>query len=111
MRLKRGVITNGVQPPIWFALGVATEVFGELNKVLIVTSLADGHADKPRSLHHKGLAADLRTRDLKPEQRKNVCDWLAESLDHLGFDVVLESDHIHIEYDPKQGEKWLTETA
>ena len=64
-----------------------------------VTSLNDSkHSFK--SLHYSGCAADLRTRDLKgitPEEMKvRLKDALGKD-----FDVVVESDHIHVEYDPK----------
>ena len=50
------------------------------------------------SLHYKGLAIDLRSRDMK--NPKLVVKMLKMALDYE-LDIVLESDHIHIEYDPK----------
>jgi hypothetical protein len=68
------------------------------------------------SLHPKGLAADLRTRDMTEQQRY---DWFAAlklRLEPMGFDVVWEGGvgatpattgaHIHIEYDPKGRVFW-----
>jgi len=65
-----------------------------------ITSVIDGK-HRPNSLHYSGLAFDLRTRHLKTEDGvKNVA---AEIRGALGreYDVVVEKDHIHIEYDPK----------
>jgi len=111
LQLKRGVRTEGVQAMIWFALGVAQEIYRALRKPLVVTSLTDSHAKRPKSLHNKGLGADLRTRHLTAPQVCQVHADLEAALGPLGFDVVLETDHIHIEYDPKQGEAWLREGA
>jgi len=112
MNLKRGVKKEGVQPPMWFALGVAQKVYKQLaQKDLVVTSLADSHEKRPKSLHNQGLGADLRTRGLSAVVAASVAKQLGEDLDPLGFDVVLEPDHIHIEYDLKNGQAWLREGA
>jgi len=52
------------------------------------------------SLHPKGLAVDVRTRDLSPTQKGILTANLQKELGK-DFDVVLETDHIHIEYDPE----------
>lgn len=68
-----------------------------------VTSLFDreGVEDAaPNTLHPKGRAADLRTRHLDAAGVDRMWKLLAEVLGP-GFDVILESDHIHIEWDPR----------
>ena len=62
-----------------------------------ITSGKDGLHSKD-SLHYQGLAIDLRTRDMK--NPKMVVILLKNTLDYE-LDIVLEKDHIHIEYDPK----------
>jgi hypothetical protein len=52
------------------------------------------------SLHPKGLAVDLRTKDLSPTQKGVLAAGLQKELGK-DFDVVLEVDHIHVEYDPE----------
>jgi len=52
------------------------------------------------SLHYKGLAIDLRTRDLKSGVAEKLIRLLKEKLGR-SYDIVLEPDHIHLEYDPK----------
>lgn len=104
MKFKRGVDATDVRHYVWFALGMAEAIsrnagVGEIT----VTSLRDGK-HSPKSLHYKGLAADIRTRHMSLEERKDVFTQLRTWLDPLGFDTVLESDHIHTEYDPKPGE-------
>jgi hypothetical protein len=101
VKLKHGVIFDGVTGPIWYALGIADlvcEMYAGFE--LVVTSLKDGkHSDA--SLHYSGNAFDLRTRTMTEEQLGLVYNSLKLRLKPRGFDVVLEKTHIHVEYDPK----------
>lgn len=65
---------------------------------MTITSGRDGVHSK-NSKHYTGDAIDIRTRDMSDV--KKVYAMLKENVDDKLFDVVLESDHIHIEYDPK----------
>lgn len=65
----------------------------------VVTSLYDG-THLPNSFHYKGRAADLRTRHLDAASVDRMWKLLAQTLGP-GWDVILESDHIHIEFDPR----------
>lgn len=73
--------------------------------VVTVTSLADGKHSKG-SFHYKRpvQAVDLRTFDLpggsQGDEAREIRRILVQQLKPLGFDVVLEATHIHIEYDP-----------
>ena len=53
------------------------------------------------SLHYAGAAIDVRTRDVAADK---TCRILAQlrSAWRGDFDVLLEGDHIHIEFQPKQ---------
>lgn len=106
MILKAGVDVNNVQPPVWYAIGVAEVIYRNQGLKLTVTSLTDSHQSKPDSLHNKGLAVDLRTRNVPLGLISIIDHTLRGILDPMGFDVILEVDHIHIEYDPKPGEIW-----
>lgn len=66
---------------------------------VIITSTTDGKHMKG-SLHYQGLAVDIRTRDLSESMIKVLCFQLKTAL-YLLCDVIFESDHIHIEYQPK----------
>lgn len=106
MKIKKGVASNSVAPQIWYALGRIETIFG--HKGLTITSMRDGK-HKPTSLHYKGLAVDIRTRHLKYDDTINtVFELIHKMLTPLGFDVVLEKTHLHIEYDPRDGEEWIT---
>ena len=101
IRLKRGVSIASLQPQMLVALQVADAVYEKRGLDAIVTSGDEG-AHGSGSLHFVGLAVDLRTRTLEPGDRGNVRFELSEALGE-GFDVVLEGDHIHLEYQPKKG--------
>ena len=74
------------------------EIFG---REAIITSGNDGK-HSPNSLHYKGLAADLRTKD---QTHEKITAFAARLQMEIGddYDVVIEEDppHIHVEYDPK----------
>jgi hypothetical protein len=104
MQLKKGVVKDGVCDQLWAALEYADQLKQRIcGKELVVTSLLDGK-HKKGSKHYSGEGADLRTRDMTPTQLMTWFHALKAALDKQGFDVVLESDHIHLEYDPKPGD-------
>ena len=99
MRLKPGVRVLGTKPETLVAMQAAAAVLRHHDIEYVVTSIIDGvHARG--SKHYSGNAFDFRTRHMahgQPEQvRKELSDALAGD-----YDVVLERDHIHVEYDPK----------
>lgn len=98
--LKAGVAL----PESWamaVALIAAERVMDSLGVACVITSAADG-THKQNSLHYVGKAFDLRTRDLLQGHAEAAREKLAAALGDQ-FDVVLESDHIHVEFDPKNG--------
>ncbi|HYE91668.1 MAG TPA: hypothetical protein VEA38_11640 [Terriglobales bacterium] len=102
MRLKPGVKTEGVKPEALVALQVVARVFSENPRYgeLVVTSITDDAPGRvPGSLHPKGFAFDIRTRDLTDTLRRELAQTIALRLG-ADYDVVLEADHIHVEYDP-----------
>lgn len=105
MRLKPGVQAAALHPSIEHALNIADLLWtAQLDEVLVVTSLHDSR-HSATSLHYGAAgdvrcrAADLRTRNLEPEDQELAVGRLRTLLG-TAYDVVLESDHIHIEYDP-----------
>lgn len=64
---------------------------------LVITSARDGRHGKA-SLHGSGEAIDLR--NFTWPDTIGMADEIREELDQ-DYDVVLEHDHLHIEYDPK----------
>jgi hypothetical protein len=100
--LKGGVDIAGIRSECIVGLLVASQVFEARGVPFIVTSVRDSkHSEK--SLHYVGAAFDCRlaSRYTKsPETDKRILEDLKESLG-AQFDVVLEGDHFHVEFDPK----------
>jgi hypothetical protein len=100
MKLKKGVTCSKVQPQLLLALQIINSVFTQHICELTITSLDDG-VHKKDSKHYLGLACDCRTRDLKIRTLIDIVEDLRNTLGE-DFDVVVEKDHLHIEYDPKE---------
>lgn len=101
--IKQGVDLRGVQPQLILAFVVACAVYARHKSECWITSASDG-THGPTSLHYQGLALDLRTRHVPPDALAPLHADLASALGEQ-FDVVLESDHLHVEFDPKDPEK------
>jgi hypothetical protein len=97
MTLKEGVsikLLTGCMIP---AILCCNDWFRSVNKEFVITSGNDGK-HLPNSKHYSGEAFDLRTRHLTEAQTLECRDYLRSKLDNQ-FDIIIESDHIHIEYD------------
>lgn len=100
MNFKEGVNPFGARPELVLALNVVESVYRrELGSELTVTSINDGKHSHT-SLHYAGCAADLRIWGVQD------VGWLAMQIrgalgNNPDYDVVVESDHIHLEYQPK----------
>ena len=99
MRVKPGARIRHCSAQILFAAVVANEVFHEYGRELVITSGTDGKHSRT-SLHYRGDAIDLRTREFDESVVQDVADTIAERLGP-DFDVVVETTHIHLEYQPK----------
>jgi len=96
--LKIGVRLFGLRPEMVLAAQVVNAVYetsGDLQ--CIITSASDG-THRAGSLHYVGAALDFRL------PAGSALGVVAQIKQRLGedFDVVLESDHVHIEWQPKQ---------
>ena len=71
-----------------------------LGRAVIITAGREGLHSKT-SLHYQGRAVDIRTNDIPSKgQIIAYCEEIRRTLGE-GYDVVMESSHIHIEWDPK----------
>jgi len=102
IRIKPGVDLSGIRSELVLALGVASAVYTTFGKNLTITSARDSK-HKAGSKHYVGLAADLRT-SAAGIDAVTAGRIQAELKEALGaqFDVVVEGDHIHLEFDPKE---------
>lgn len=100
LKLKPGVRIIGLRPEIMLAVQVAASVYDKFGYDCVITSGTDGSHSRG-SLHYAGQAVDLRTWIVNVEHRRPIRDEIAAALGG-DFDVVLESNHIHVEYQPKE---------
>lgn len=100
VHFKDGVPTDTLQSVMrMYMYFLAYIHFTSFNKYMCVTSTTDGKHSK-KSLHYKGLAIDIRTFDKTFEETNRFVNFIKFHFDKI-LDVVLENDHIHVEYDPK----------
>ena len=100
MMLKKGVNPIGLRCEMLLALTVCNEVYKKYKKIMVITSLNDSTHSR-KSLHYSGCAADLRTNYFDRSTQLLVVKDIKTRLSWSPhYDVVLESDHIHIEYQP-----------
>lgn len=100
MKLKDASVNLvGMDGRLWLAALAFDEILRkDYASELVITSAHDGkHMDG--SLHYVGRAIDVRTWACKGYEA-DVIDKAKAALGH-DYDIVLEADHIHCEYDPK----------
>jgi hypothetical protein len=104
LSFKPGVRLDDLVPQAAAALPVVAFVYQHQGALsCVITSVNDG-THGPNSLHAKGRAFDVRTKDYVGDKvflRDKVKAALGDN-----FDVVLEdeggpNEHLHVEYDPK----------
>jgi hypothetical protein len=96
MLIKAGVDISRLRPEIRKKLTQIQNIMWAVDSVeMIITSTYEGN-HSAGSLHYANLAVDLR-------KDKNTIYSFKEIKRFLGndYDVVIEKNHIHIEYDPK----------
>lgn len=99
---KKGVKIFGIRPELMMAFQIAEGVYSKYNTDLVITSIVDGRHSYA-SLHYCGCAGDIRTRNLpKADSIQAVGEEIRQALTEE-YDVVVESNHIHIEFQPKRG--------
>ena len=96
--LKPGVSLANLTPQALLAMIVTRDLLATRQSVCMITSVCDGEHG-PNSLHPKGRAFDFRIWYLPAQTRADVANALQARLGDE-FDVVLEHDHIHVEWDP-----------
>lgn len=98
--IKKGAETRELKEEIrekLWRIAMICKLYNGINYVMTITSGNDG-IHKKDSKHYENNAIDIRTRDMG-----NRYKTFKEIQRDLGknYDVILENDHIHIEYDPK----------
>jgi uncharacterized protein YcbK (DUF882 family) len=103
IHIKPGVNITNISSLMKVAIQKTYEQFVRYNCNMVITSATRNPTDNkavngiPNSRHLYGLAIDVRIWELP---NKHVFrDELAQTLKPFGYDVILEDDHIHIEYE------------
>lgn len=94
--IKPGVRCFGIRAELVLGLQIVAHVYAAFDFDCVVTSIIDG-THSAGSLHYVGAAADLR---LPPSRAVELVAALQFALG-ADFDVVLEADHVHVEFQPK----------
>lgn len=96
--IKDGVSLVGLNEVMRPVLIIVEEVLRDRGYRTIITSGSEGE-HSAASLHYYGKALDFRTRHIKEGHLPNIIALISDFLG-ICYDVVLEEDHLHIEYDP-----------
>ena len=96
MLIKAGVDISRLERMTRSGLRIVAGILAGYGEELVITSTYEG-SHGAGSLHYANQAFDIRMPD------KETTALSLELMTVLGsdFDVVIERDHIHIEYDPK----------
>jgi len=100
MRLKAGVRLVGVKPELVVGLTITDSIFSDYEQRLVVTAVVDGQ-HQSGSLHYPGMAFDARIAGIPQPILERISAALKDGLGE-DFDIVLELDHLHIEFQPKR---------
>lgn len=92
-------VKAGVRPRNLVIAAAIANTAELLRLELVITSGTDGR-HKRNSKHYSGEALDMRTSNLSKLDIPRVMRVLEKRLGP-DYEVLLESDHIHIEHDPK----------
>lgn len=94
--IKPGVRVFGARSELVLGLQIVANVYAAFGFDCVVTSIMEGTHSRA-SLHYTGVAADLR---LPPSRAVELVAAMQHALGD-DFDVVLEADHVHVEFQPK----------
>ena len=100
LMLKPDVRITGLRSEIILAIVIAERAYAEIGCELMLTSGIEGQ-HSAGSLHYTGCAVDLRTLNVPAGKLPPLVEKIRAALGP-DFDVVLESNHLHVELQPKQ---------
>lgn len=84
VRVKPGVTFTTIAPAGFRLLAAFELAAAVLGVELVITSACDGQHSGPNDPHHRGVAYDVRTRNLRPEQVSAVLDFVMDQLREPG---------------------------
>lgn len=107
LQFKTSVTVFGLCQEILWALDRTEQVYGIYGNDCTVTS-GRGDSHSRESFHYAGRAVDIRTRDIDSDTLTAIVSVLKRKLGK-NFDVILESNHLHVEYQPRDVHAYPTE--
>ena len=97
MKLKDGIIVNGMRPEILLAVYIIEPILLSLHQELVITEICGGK-HSANSKHYLGCAIDIRTWALTENGTTEECAKLLQSALGWEYYVHVEPDHIHIQF-------------
>jgi len=98
LSIKPGVIFTEIHSAIVAALPKIDRIYSKFGQIGVITSARDGE-HMGGSKHYTGEALDLRSFYFNGIERQEIHFELRNALG-ADYDVVLEKDHFHVEFDP-----------
>lgn len=93
-------IKNGVTPHNLIILAAIANAAWDLPFDITITSGTDGK-HKVGSKHYSGDALDIRNFNFPSKNDQDMFIYRLKTRLGKDYDIILEKDHIHCEYDPK----------
>lgn len=100
INVKEGVVFKELNGQLFHLCATSESVFKRYGVIPTITSANDGK-HMVGSYHYKNLAWDLRIWGLPDPQQVAAELSALLNIKDCCYDVILEGDHIHVEYDPK----------
>jgi len=100
MYIKKDVRLRSLCACMVPALIICCDFFNSIKKEIIITSGNEG-IHKKGSKHYDGEAFDIRTYHLSKSEISQFQSYFRKRCDSC-FDLVIEKDHAHIEYDDSE---------
>jgi len=103
-KIKKGVDFKGIMTYRQLKIMLAVMEEWEFdNRIPVITSAVEGRHMR-KSKHYTGEALDYRIYYLTHDEKHDFLENMTEALGD-DYDVVMQKDHLHIEYDPKKVKK------
>lgn len=97
--IKPGVRIQGISPEMSLGHTIVASIYLDEGHVCTITSALEGVHSRA-SIHYTGNALDYRTRDVSAGDMAVLTERIRVSLGE-DFDVILERNHLHVEFQPK----------
>ncbi len=97
---RHGTSIAGIKPETVIGILIANDVFKSVEQPCELSSGLEGKHSR-NSLHYAGLAFDVSARDVAGSQYESITYLLSKNLGDE-FDVIFETDHWHIEFQPER---------